>query len=127
MLESLGPAVPGSLVKEDRGADFLPYLSWRLSGAGSAFQRDSLGWGTCQAVGGAGGAPGDRPQHMRHGWAGWRRRSEPGSVSSAASLEAGVMGNLGWPDGFEPRLPDAIEGPGVAGSKPSSSFGVPSQ
>lgn len=28
MFESLGPAVPGSLVMEDRKADFLPYLSW---------------------------------------------------------------------------------------------------
>lgn len=27
MFESLGPAVPGSLVMEDREADFLPYLS----------------------------------------------------------------------------------------------------
>lgn len=29
MFESLGPAVPGSLVMEDRKADFLPYLSWK--------------------------------------------------------------------------------------------------
>lgn len=37
MFESLGPAVPGSLVMEDRKADFLPYLSWEAQQSGIGF------------------------------------------------------------------------------------------
>lgn len=96
MFESLGPAVPGSLVMEDRKADFLPYLSWEAQRSSISFPeghpglRDVLGCGRC-GVGSRGPAPAI--------WATARlaggKWTEPSSVSSAALPKAGAMRNLG--------------------------------
>lgn len=74
MFESLGPAVPGSLVMEDRKADFLPYLSWDAQQSWISFPeghpglRDVLGCRGCGA-----GSRGPAPAIWGHGEAGRRR------------------------------------------------------
>lgn len=70
MFESLGPAVPGSLVMEDRKADFLSYLSWEAQWSGISFPAGHPVLGDVLAAGGARGAPGAWPQPSgtRLGW-----------------------------------------------------------
>lgn len=100
MFESLGPAVPGSLVMEDRKADFVPYLSqeaqqsWIGFPEGHPGLRDVLG---CRRYGVGSRGPAPAIWAMARLAAGKRR--EPSSVSSAALPKAGAVrnpGNEGW-------------------------------
>lgn len=74
MFESLSPAVPGSLVLEDRKADFLPYLSWEAQLSGISFPEghpelgDVLGCRQCRVSSRSPAAA-----KLGHGGASWRR------------------------------------------------------
>lgn len=124
MFESLGPAVPGSLVMEDRKADFLPYLSWEA-------QQSWISFPEGHPV--LGGVLGCREHQL-----------------SSRSLAPAIGALLGWPGEMESHIPcpelrlqkqvpwgawgikprsswtQMPSCPGVVADKPSSSTGVSS-
>lgn len=95
-MKSLGPAVPGSLVMEDRKADFLPYLSreaqqsWICFREGHPRLRDVLGCRRCGA-----GSRGPAPAIWGMARLATGASREPSSVSGAALPKAGAVRNLG--------------------------------
>lgn len=128
MFESLGPAVPGSLVMEDRKADLLPYLSGEAQWSWISFAEGHPGLGDVLGC--------------RKCWV------SSGSPAPAIWDGAGLVGGDGesrfpclvlhrqkqvqwgtWgikANHLVPWLPDATEGPGVATDKPPVSTGVSS-
>lgn len=92
MFESLGPAVPGSPVMEDRKADLLPYLSQEAQRSRISFpggQPELGGVLGCRRCRGSSGSRALSHQGMAELARGdWR---EPISVLSAVLLEARAM------------------------------------
>ena len=125
MFESLGPAVPGSPVMEDRKADLLPYLSQEAQRSRISFPGGQPELGVCWAAGGAGELWEPSPYTSGHGRAGRRRLERAHFCVQCYIARSMCDGGAGGqrPDHFKPGLPDAIKGPGVVADKPSSSCG----
>lgn len=70
MFESLGPAVPGSPVMEDRKADLLPYLSQEAQRSRISFPGGQPELGGVLGCRRAGGALGAQPLAIR-AWPSW--------------------------------------------------------